>query len=203
MVTTDWQRVPGDLAPQGWADHVLGDIAEGQGALFEKRLLDLFIAGLGLIVFAPVMLLAAMAIKVSSRGPVLHHSRRLGRNGRIFHCLKFRTMTADEAVTSIGAWLRRYGLDELPQLVNVLRGDMSVVGPRPVMASAHVGPQIYRMRRFEMTPGMTGLWAAAQHDFAAAGAFVSPDETYRNHWSLWLDLRIIVRSLGTALAGRG
>jgi lipopolysaccharide/colanic/teichoic acid biosynthesis glycosyltransferase len=113
-------------------------------------------------------------------------------------------MTAAGNVTSLGSFLRRYGLDELPQFVNVLRGQMSIVGPRPVLAcDCPAAPECPRLRRFEMNPGMTGLWAVHEAEYAPFASYISPDETYRQYWSLHLDLVIIVRSLGAAVAGRG
>jgi lipopolysaccharide/colanic/teichoic acid biosynthesis glycosyltransferase len=157
----------------------------------------------GLVVLLPLMLAVAIAVKLDSRGPVLYISRRLGRNGRVFHCLKFRTMTPEMRETGLGSLLRRHGLDELPQLVNVIRGEMSMVGPRPLLAGECAREDVGHFRRLEMTPGMTGLWAVPDMECSPCAPYVSPDDIYRQNWSIWLDVVIVMRSLGAAMAGRG
>jgi lipopolysaccharide/colanic/teichoic acid biosynthesis glycosyltransferase len=112
-------------------------------------------------------------------------------------------MTAEGQATRLGAILRLYGLDELPQLVNVVRGEMSIVGPRPVMAPDCSREEPRRFRRFEINPGMTGLWAMCETDWAYLRPYISPDEMYRKCWSVRLDLAIVMRSLGAALAAKG
>jgi len=191
------------VSPAEWADKTPEEIFRGHSATVAKRLLDLGVATLGLVVLLPVLLAIAIAVKVDSRGPVLFVSRRLGRNGRVFHCLKFRSLTQDGRETGLGSLLRRYGLDELPQLVNVIRGEMSVVGPRPLLASDCPRGEVRRLKRFELMPGMTGLWAAHEAESMPFASYISPDETYRNNWSIWLDVVIVMRSTGAALAGRG
>ena len=191
------------VSPAEWADKTPEEIFRGDSAMVAKRLLDLGVATLGLVVMLPVLLAIAIAVKVDSRGPVLFVSRRLGRNGRVFHCLKFRSMTKEGRETRLGSLLRCYGLDELPQLVNVIRGEMSLVGPRPLLASDGQKETACRMRRLELMPGMTGLWAVREAECSRFASYISPDDTYRSNWSIWLDVAIVVRSTGAALAGRG
>ncbi|HWE84816.1 MAG TPA: sugar transferase [Terracidiphilus sp.] len=203
MATSNsWQRTPANISAR-WAENALGSSAFGEWALIEKRLLDIVISTLALMVLAPVMLLIAVAIKLESPGPVFYISRRWGRHGRAFDCIKFRTMVEQGRETRFGSWLRRYALDELPQLSNVLRGKMSVVGPRPLLASERGGSNPVALRRFEFKPGMTGLWHVQGWQYQSTRGYISPEATYRKNWSMWLDLTIMVRSVGVALAGRG
>jgi len=203
MVTSNsWHRAPAEVASTHWVDRAPGNAVSELAAPFEKRLLDVAVSAVALTALAPLMAAIMIAVKADSRGPVLYSSRRLGRNGRVFECLKFRTMDQDGKVTRLGGWLWRYGLDELPQFVNVLRGEMSVVGPRPVLAGDGAPVNPARFRRLEMTPGMTGLWPVHQAVGPVFGSYVSPDETYRRNWSPWLDLRMMMCSVGAALSGR-
>src|SRR5271165_1529195 len=182
MVTSDsWRRINRDRVH--WAEGEEARVAGGAATPAGKRCFDLVVASVGLIALAPVMGLIAAAVRMDSRRPVLYRARRMGQNGREFACLKFRIMTDEERVTRVGAWLRRHGLDELPQLVNVLRGEMSVVGPRPVMARDRADPPMRHYRRLEMQPGMTGMWAAQDIDCGASTAYVSQEEMYRRCWS--------------------
>ncbi|MET4605084.1 Undecaprenyl-phosphate glucose phosphotransferase [Bradyrhizobium sp. JR4.1] len=184
-----------------------------------KRTLDLAGTALALIVFAPVMLVTAVLIKATSKGPVFFRQTRNGFNGRAFKIYKFRTMRVledgpkivqaqknDPRVTAIGKWLRKTSIDELPQLFNVLKGDMSLVGPRP-HAAAHnteyeqiIGNYAYR---HHVKPGITG-WAQVNGYRGETRALemmqkrVEYDLWYINNWSLWLDVRIIVGTLGVA-----
>jgi lipopolysaccharide/colanic/teichoic acid biosynthesis glycosyltransferase len=204
MVTSNFlQRIQATVSPSEWADTTLDEIFRGHSAVIAKRLLDLGVATLGMVALLPLLLAIAIAVKVDTPGPVLFVSRRLGRNGRVFRCLKFRTMTQDGRETRLGSLLRRYGLDELPQLVNVIRGEMSVVGPRPLLASDGPRGAVGRLRRLELMPGMTGLWAVHEAERMPSTSYISPDDTYRRNWSIWLDVVIVMRSTGAALAGRG
>lgn len=196
-------------APLSWKERAL------------KRTLDLAGTSLALLVFAPVMLVTAILIKATSKGPVFFRQTRNGFNGRAFKIFKFRTMGVledgpkivqasrnDPRVTSIGKWLRKTSIDELPQLFNVLKGDMSLVGPRP-HAAAHnteyeqiIGNYAFR---HHVKPGITG-WAQVNGYRGETRALemmqkrVEYDLWYINNWSLWLDLRIIVGTLGVAFA---
>ena len=203
MASNSWHRVGTQVPAPDWTQFKSGASEAPESAGSQKRSLDVFIAALALMFLWPVLLTIAVVVKLTSRGPVLFRSRRIGKDGRVFECLKFRTMTADACVTQFGALLRRFGMDELPQLINVLKGDMSIVGPRPVMAGDVDQPAVMHMRRFDMNPGMTGLWAVQESHYPVFGGYVSADECYREQWSAWLDVRIMVRSLGAALQGRG
>jgi lipopolysaccharide/colanic/teichoic acid biosynthesis glycosyltransferase len=145
--------------------------------------------------------LTAVAIKLDSAGPVLFRSKRIGKHGRTFECIKFRTMTGNEE-TRVGAWLHRFGLDELPQLLNVVRGEMSIVGPRPVIAGERGEVDVRHMRRFRVRPGITGLWLVQGRRHPSFRKYISPEDTYREEWSPWEDLAIVARSVGATLAGR-
>lgn len=192
-----------------------------------KRSFDVLFSSLALVVLAPILLLIAIAIRLDSRGPVLYVSERIGRNGRRFSCFKFRTMVQDAErrqqsighlnlrdgvlfkvandprVTHVGRILRKYSLDELPQFFNVLRGEMSVVGPRPPVASEVREYSLAHMRRLSVLPGITGLWQTqARHDPSFEG-YVSLDLAYIENWSLGLDLKIIAQTAGILLSGTG
>jgi len=185
-----------------------------------KRLFDLALASLGLLTLLPVLLLAALAIRIDSRGPIFFRQWRGGHNGRRFQILKFRTMTCmedgenvcqaqrgDARVTRIGRLLRKTSIDELPQLINVLRGDMSMVGPRP---HALVHDEIYSAlisgysERQRVRPGITG-WAQVNgcrgetREVAAMEKRVGRDLEYIRHWSLRLDLIIIMKTVNELL----
>jgi lipopolysaccharide/colanic/teichoic acid biosynthesis glycosyltransferase len=181
------------------------------------RTVDKFLAALGLLVLSPVILAAAIWIKLDSRGPVIYRQRRVGEGEAEFEMLKLRTMregsdpvgvgTAvlreDPRVTRSGRFLRRTSLDELPNLVNVLRGEMAIVGPRPALA-AHIDHfSLQQHRRFDVLPGITG-WAQVQ---GRAGIpweeRVELDAWYADHRSAWLDLRILARTLRLVITGQG
>jgi putative colanic acid biosynthesis UDP-glucose lipid carrier transferase len=176
-------------------------------------MLDLTIAAFVLLFVLPVMVTIAVLIRVESPGPVFFHQRRIGLNGQLFHICKFRTMTTlddgavvrqvhlgDKRVTRVGAILRRYSLDEVPQLFNVLKGEMSLVGPRP-HALAH---DIEYSRaiasypaRHRVKPGITGWaqvngWRGATPDLSLMIKRIEHDIWYIDHWSIWLDLKILV-----------
>jgi lipopolysaccharide/colanic/teichoic acid biosynthesis glycosyltransferase len=196
-------------------------------ALVAKRLLDITGAAALLVLLSPLMLILAMAVRQDSAGRALFKQRRVGLHGRTFEVLKFRTMhdgaedrltelmelneirghafklTADPRVTRVGRWLRRTSLDELPQLWNVLRGEMSLVGPRPPLVSEVQGYNVWHRRRLSMKPGMTGLWqvrARTEQDF---DRWVETDLEYIDSWSLWLDLRILLRTIPAVLNREG
>lgn len=196
-------------------------------SLVLKRGLDLLIAGLFLVLLAPILLVIAVAVKLDSRGPVFYASDRIGKKGRVFRCFKFRTMVADaEArraalahmnerdsilfkvandprITRVGRILRKYSLDELPQFFNVLIGDMSIVGPRPPIASEVREYKLGHLRRLSVTPGITGLWQVQGRQDPSFDSYVSLDLSYIENWSLWLDIKIMIRTVGVVLAGTG
>jgi exopolysaccharide biosynthesis polyprenyl glycosylphosphotransferase len=195
--------------------------------LMLKRVLDMAFAGMVLLIFAPFLLAIAIAIKLESGGPVFYASDRIGKKGRVFRCYKFRTMVRDAEkrradimhmnerdgvlfkisndprITRVGRFLRKYSLDELPQFLNVLRGDMSVVGPRPPIASEVMEYKLNHLRRLDVTPGITGLWQVQGRRDPSFDSYVSLDVTYIENWSILLDLKIIVRTVGVVLSGTG
>jgi exopolysaccharide biosynthesis polyprenyl glycosylphosphotransferase len=192
-----------------------------------KRVLDMVFSSLALILLSPVMLAIAIAIKLDSRGPVFYFSNRIGKKGRVFRCIKFRTMvhdadnrragvihmneregvlfkiSNDPRITRLGRFLRKYSLDELPQFFSVLRGDMSVVGPRPPLASEVREYKLNHLRRLDVTPGITGLWQVQARQDPSFDSYISLDFTYIENWNIWLDLKIIARTIGVVLAGTG
>ena len=196
-------------------------------SLMFKRGLDIVLSSLVLIVFAPLLLAVAIAIKLDSPGPIFYSSERIGKKGRVFRCTKFRTMVRDAdqkradimhmnerdgvlfkisndpRITKLGRFLRKYSLDELPQFVNVLRGDMSVVGPRPPIGSEVKEYKLSHLRRLDVTPGITGLWQVQGRQDPSFDSYISLDVTYIENWSLWLDIKIIVRTVAVVLAGTG
>ncbi|HZS83352.1 MAG TPA: sugar transferase [Stellaceae bacterium] len=195
-----------------------------------KRLLDLAGAGLALLFLGPLLLLIALLLKLEG-GSVFFRHRRIGLNGARFDCLKFRTMVpdaeaalqkllacdararsewdcnfklrSDPRITRLGRFLRKTSLDELPQLINVLRGEMSLVGPRPIVEEeiARYGSAIRLY--FSVRPGITGLWQISGRNDVDYRARVTLDASYARDWSLMKDLMIILRTVQVVLAGRG
>ena len=218
------------------ADFVPGEVLplfELRAPVFEgvdyvvKRTFDVVIASLLLIALSPLLALIAIAVKLSSRGPVLYHSIRVGIGGEAFACLKFRTMFVDaEALqaelephneatgalfkirddprlTGVGRRLRRYSLDELPQLVNVLRGQMSLVGPRPLPQRDYERLEDWHMKRYLVLPGMTGLWQVSGRAELSFDDLVRLDFLYLERWSVFVDLTILAKTLPAVIWGRG
>jgi exopolysaccharide biosynthesis polyprenyl glycosylphosphotransferase len=197
------------------------------GAFLLKRVLDITLATLALIVTAPVMLLIALAVRIDSAGPIFYRAQRIGRKGRTFVCYKFRTMIVnadqlkaelehmnerdgvlfkienDPRMTPVGKILRKYSLDELPQFYNVLRGDMSLVGPRPPMAAEVEQYDLAHLRRLEVLPGITGLWQVEARQDPSFDSYISLDTAYVENWTLWLDLKILARTVGVVISGTG
>jgi exopolysaccharide biosynthesis polyprenyl glycosylphosphotransferase len=195
-------------------------------ALAAKRLLDVIASLVGLIVLSPVMLAIAVAIAFDGGRPILFRQARIGLHGRPFRVAKFRSMTHDaEArragladqneingrafkitddprVTRVGRFLRRTSLDELPQLFNVLRGEMSLVGPRPPLPGEVDGYDLWHRRRLSMKPGITGLWQVRARREPEFDRWVAADLEYIDRWSLWLDVKILARTIPAALEGR-
>ncbi|CAN5479133.1 sugar transferase [soil metagenome] len=197
------------------------------GAFLVKRILDITLASLALLVAAPVMLAIAIAVRMNSEGPIFYRAQRIGRKGRTFSCYKFRTMgpnadklkaelqhmnerdsvlfkiEKDPRVTKVGRVLRKYSLDELPQFYNVLRGDMSLVGPRPPMASEVEQYDLAHLRRLDVLPGITGLWQVEARQDPSFDSYISLDTAYVENWTLWLDLKILARTVGVVFSGTG
>ena len=195
--------------------------------LLAKRVLDIVGGAIAAIILTPVMLAISAWIALDSAGPVTFRQPRVGLHGRTFEVWKFRTMVADAEerlddlrdqneingnafkmtndprVTRAGRWLRRTSLDELPQLMNVLRGEMSLVGPRPPLASEVAGYDVWHRRRLSMRPGMTGLWQVSARHEPDFDRWVESDLEYIDRWSFWLDLKIIAMTVPAVLAGEG
>jgi exopolysaccharide biosynthesis polyprenyl glycosylphosphotransferase len=190
-----------------------------------KRALDLSVAGGAVLLLSPILLVIAVLVKLSSPGPVLFRQGRIGRHGDEFEMLKFRTMVRDaderkhellernEAaplfkiaddprVTRVGRFLRRYSFDEIPQLFNVLRGDMSIVGPRPLVPAEDRLFSGWQRRRNNVSPGVTGPWQILGSSRVPVEDMVTLDYLYCANWSLWLDLKIILRTVPYILSRR-
>jgi exopolysaccharide biosynthesis polyprenyl glycosylphosphotransferase len=192
-----------------------------------KRTFDLVGAALLVLVLSPVMIAAAAAIKLTSRGPVLYRSARPGIGGKSFACLKFRTMVAgaeglqerleehnemdgvlfkmrdDPRVTAVGRFLRVWSLDELPQLFNVLRGEMSLVGPRPLPKRDYDRLEDWHRKRYLVLPGMTGLWQVSGRSELDFDELVKLDFLYLERWSVFLDLTIMLKTIPAVFRARG
>lgn len=181
--------------------------------LLLKRVIDIFCGLIGLIIISPILLIIAIAIKLTSKGPVFFRQERLGKNGKVFKIIKFRTMVVnaekigdgltvrsenDERITKIGRFLRATSLDELPQLFNVILGDMSLVGPRPPVPS-HPYPfdnyNSFQKRRFEMKPGMTGLAQVTVRNSVPWDERIAIDVEYVDKFNIWLDIKILFKTL--------
>lgn len=195
--------------------------------LMMKRFLDLMVSTVALILLSPIMLLVAMIVRLDSEGPIFYCAERIGRKGCTFRCWKFRTMVKDAdgmrdqfshknerdgvlfkmaedpRITRIGRFLRKYSLDELPQFLNVLAGHMSVVGPRPPLAGEVRQYELPHLRRLEVLPGITGLWQVQARQDPSFDQYISLDTAYIDNWSLWLDIKIMTRTLGVVVSGTG
>ncbi len=194
--------------------------------LFLKRIIDVAVAGLALVLLSPLLLAIALSIRLSSRGPAVFRQERLGLSGRRFTVYKFRSMVNDaEAqqaalahlnkkqtafkihndprMTPLGRWLRKFSLDELPQLWNVVRGDMSIVGPRPAVPNEVEKYERWQRRRLRMRPGLTCLWALKGRDALDFDTWMRMDMEYIDSWSLGLDWMIMLRTIPQVLLGKG
>lgn len=194
--------------------------------LIVKRVLDVVVSLAALVILSPVMLLIAILIRLTSRGPVIFRQTRCGLNGRRFTFYKFRSMvnnaedlkselahlnqktTAfkiphDPRQTAVGHWLRKFSLDEVPQFLNILRGDMSLVGPRPAVPEEVDNYQRWQRRRLRMRPGLTCLWAIRGRDNLDFHTWMKMDMEYIDNWSLALDWRILLKSIPYVLTGSG
>lgn len=193
--------------------------------LMAKRLSDIVTSIAALIVLSPLLVFVALLIRLSSPGPVIFRQSRCGLNGRRFTMYKFRSMVQDAEemmpnlrhlsareiafklmkdprVTPVGLWIRRFSIDELPQLYNVIRGDMSVVGPRPPLPEEVDRYERWQRRRLRMRPGLTCLWAVSGRDRIDFNTWMRMDISYIENWSLQLDWSIILRTIPHVLAGR-
>ena len=202
-------------AMRGWQIHL-------------KRLMDVFISSLGLLLLSPLFLLNALAVKATSPGPVFFVQERVGLSKRRFRLYKFRTMVSeaeelqaeleafnevsgpvfkikdDPRITRVGRLLRKTSIDELPQLINVLKGDMSLVGPRPLPLRDYRGfDQDWQRRRFSVRPGITCLWQVNGRSDVSFENWMKLDMSYIDSWSLWLDIQILMRTIPAVIRGSG
>jgi exopolysaccharide biosynthesis polyprenyl glycosylphosphotransferase len=192
-----------------------------------KRGFDLFVSAFCLVVFFPIWLAIAAAVKLTSRGPVFYNDRRIGLGEQEFAMLKFRTMhvdapeqqaeleSANEAagalfkirddprITRVGRFLRRFSLDEIPNMVNVLRGEMSLVGPRPLPTRDYGLLEEWHHKRYLVLPGMTGLWQISGRSNLSFDDLVRLDFFYLDNWSIWLDISILARTIPAVISQRG
>jgi len=195
--------------------------------LFIKRIMDLAISSVTLILLSPLLLLVALLIKATSRGPVLFKQTRIGLNGRKFTLYKFRSMVVDaEArktelmhrnemdgpvfkikrdprITTIGYLIRKTSIDELPQFFNVLMGDMSVVGPRPPLVGEVEAYKVWQRRRLSLKPGITCIWQVSGRNKIGFDKWMKMDLEYIDSWSLWLDVKILFKTMFVVLTGYG
>jgi exopolysaccharide biosynthesis polyprenyl glycosylphosphotransferase len=192
-----------------------------------KRTVDVVLSAVGIVVLAPLMIVIAVSVRLSSRGPALFRQVRAGRAGKPFKILKFRTMChdaeerigevispdelaepmfklrEDPRVTKVGRYLRRTSLDELPQLWNIVRGDMSIVGPRPAVLEEVRQYEPWQRRRLSMKPGLTCLWQVNGRNELTFEEWMRLDLEYIDNWSLWLDVKIALKTIPAVLLGRG
>jgi lipopolysaccharide/colanic/teichoic acid biosynthesis glycosyltransferase len=236
----DWDKLgPEDDIEPGLYDGVLHETAPKWLSRLAKRVMDIAGSLLALLFFLPLLLVIAIAVKLTSRGPVLFCQQRIGQYGRKFRFLKFRSMcvnndpaihrefvmrfianqngcsqasqgqspyklVADPRVTPIGRFLRRTSLDELPQFLNVLIGDMSLVGPRPPLPYEVERYQVWhRTRLMAAKPGITGLWQVAGRSRVKFDDMVRMDLRYATSWSLWLDIKILLQTPHAMFSGNG
>jgi len=176
--------------------------------LFLKRIFDVFASLLGLILLSPILLLAAVLIKSDSRGPVFFRQERIGKDGRPFYPFKFRTMVEgaadrglgvtvskdDERITKLGKFLRKWGIDEFPQLINVLRGEMSIVGPRPTLRYQVEKYNDFEKKRLRVLPGLVGWALIHGRNSLSWDERIKYDVWYAENWSFLMDLKIIIKS---------
>jgi exopolysaccharide biosynthesis polyprenyl glycosylphosphotransferase len=203
-----------DVSIQGWN-------------LFVKRTFDLVVGVLMALVALPIGLAIALAIRLDTPGPIFYTQTRVGKNGREFRCHKFRSMVVnadelrdqvatmnessgplfkirnDPRLTSVGRLIRRYSLDELPQLINILKGEMSLIGPRPNLPSEVAHYQEWMKKRLSVSPGLTGLWQVSGRSDLTFDEMVLLDIYYVENWSLGIDLGILIRSVPAVLRARG
>jgi exopolysaccharide biosynthesis polyprenyl glycosylphosphotransferase len=192
-----------------------------------KRLFDIVAGSIALTLLAPLFLVVAILVKGTSRGPVFFRQNRVGRHGRPFQMLKFRSMVvnaeqlqaklqqqneqtgpvfkmrSDPRITRVGRFIRRYSIDELPQFWNVVRGDMSIVGPRPPLPSEVVQYDAWQRRRLSMRPGLTCLWQTQGRNRIGFEQWMYLDLQYVDQWSVLSDLQLVARTIPAVISGDG
>jgi exopolysaccharide biosynthesis polyprenyl glycosylphosphotransferase len=192
-----------------------------------KRLFDIVASLVTLLLLGPLFVGVAIAVKLTSRGPILFRQQRVGQHGQLFHMLKFRSMIAnaeelkaklmsfneqsgpvfkmarDPRITVVGRFIRKFSIDELPQLINVLRGEMSIVGPRPPVPSEVVKYEAWQRRRLSVRPGLTCVWQVSGRNETSFEEWMYLDMQYIDHWSLAHDFELILKTVPVVLSGRG
>ena len=192
-----------------------------------KRLVDIVASAIALVFLAPLLAVVALIIKIDSKGPVFYSGLRVGKKGKTFRCHKFRTMlenadslqaslghlnerdkilfkiTNDPRITRVGRYLRKFSIDEVPQFWNVLKGQMSLVGPRPAACNEYAHYDLEHLCRLDVTPGITGLWQVAGRLDPSFDSYIKLDREYVNNWTLGLDCKILCKTMGVVLAGTG
>ena len=193
-----------------------------------KRTLDVVLSGFSLLLAAPLLLILGLVVKLTSPGPVFYHWKVVGKNGRPFVGYKIRSMVVnadelksqlehrnemtgpvfkiegDPRITAVGSWMRRYSLDELPQLYSVFKGDMSMVGPRPPLQTEYERFTEYQKQKLAVKPGITCLWqVGGRNQVSDFNEWVRLDLEYIRCWSIWLDLQILLKTTGAVLSGSG
>jgi len=182
-----------------------------------KRSIDIVLSVIILLLISPLLIISAIAVKLTSPGPILYLQKRVGRNGKLFTIYKFRTMVkdahkkglgyelveGDARITKVGLFLRRWSIDEFPQLINVLKGDMSLVGPRPTLEYQVKQYDDFQRRRLEVRPGMTGLATVSGRNLLSWNERIELDVWYVDNYSLTLDFKIILATFRTILTGEG
>jgi exopolysaccharide biosynthesis polyprenyl glycosylphosphotransferase len=184
---------------------------------FLKRVFDIIVSSVILLIISPLLIACAVAVKLTSKGPVFFLQERIGEGGKPFTIYKFRTMETDaekkglgylvtkedSRITKVGQFLRRWSIDEFPQLFNVLRGEMSLVGPRPTLGYQVEQYDNFQRRRLEMPPGMTGLATVKGRNLLSWNERIEYDVWYVDNYTFWLDIKIILATFGTILSGSG
>jgi exopolysaccharide biosynthesis polyprenyl glycosylphosphotransferase len=225
----------GKLTKKVTVDHIYGlsiisylNTPDNEWALYLKRLIDILVSGIGLIILSPIFLVIAILIKITSKGPVFYEWNVMGFNKKPFRSWKFRTMVVDAdaqkknllaqnemkgpvfkikndpRITRVGRFLRKYSLDELPQLWSVFKGDMSLVGPRPAGPHELARYESWHRRKLSIKPGITCLWQAnGRNKINDFNEWVKLDLQYIDNWSLWLDMKILAKTAWTVVKGTG
>jgi lipopolysaccharide/colanic/teichoic acid biosynthesis glycosyltransferase len=222
-----FRMVPGAISAEDGVWRPVGLLAATPLQLGIKRAMDLILGLLASIVLLPLLVIIAVLVVLTSRGPALYVHERVGRGGRPFRMYKFRSMyrnaneikqqymamndvngpvfkcRRDPRMTPVGRLIRKLSLDELPQLINVLRGDMSLVGPRPPLPEEYgaYGPR--ELKRMGVVPGMTGVWQVSGRSDLDFETWIDLDILYIDTWSLWQDVKLLAQTLPAVVSGRG
>jgi lipopolysaccharide/colanic/teichoic acid biosynthesis glycosyltransferase len=216
-----------ELVPRVYLDHRSGILSAPAWQLALKRSIDIATAIVFILLFLPLMVLTAIAVKLSSPGPVLYVDERVGKNGEVFRFAKFRSMRngahedrhtvdhmnevdgpifkikEDPRITPVGAVLRKFSIDELPQFFHVLKGTMSLVGPRPPIPEEVAEYDDWHLQRLLTKPGITCIWQVSGRSRVDFETWVRMDVEYIENWTPWLDMRILVKTIPAVLTARG